>query len=64
VAVLGHQAAGGTLTRLRPGRIGKGMGYRMGDSKEISVKRLLVLAALSAAVAILWLLGMSFVLTD
>jgi hypothetical protein len=40
------------------------MGYRMGDSQEISVKRLLVLAALSAAVAILWLLGMSFVLTD
>jgi hypothetical protein len=29
-----------------------------------SVKGLLVLAALGAAVAILWLLGMAFVLTD
>jgi len=31
---------------------------------ETSVKWLLLLAALGAAVAILWLLGMSFVLTD
>jgi hypothetical protein len=31
---------------------------------ETSVKWLLVLAALGAAVAILWLLGISFVLTD
>jgi hypothetical protein len=31
---------------------------------ETSVKWLLVLAALVAAVAILWLLGISFVLTD
>ena len=29
-----------------------------------TVKRLLVLATLGAAIAILWLLGMSFVLTD
>jgi hypothetical protein len=29
-----------------------------------SVKWLLVLAALGVAIAILWLLGMSFVLTD
>jgi hypothetical protein len=40
------------------------MGHRVGDPKGISVKGLLVLAALSAAVAILWLRGMSFVLTD
>src|SRR3954463_10897000 len=26
IRVLGHQATGGTLTRLRPSRIGKGMG--------------------------------------
>ena len=40
------------------------MGHRTGDPMGISVKGLLVLAALGAAVVILWLLGMSYVLTD
>lgn len=36
----------------------------MGDPMGISVKWLLVLVALGAVIAALWLLGMSFVLTD
>lgn len=40
------------------------MGHRTGDPMGTAVKWLLGLAALGAAVATLWLLGMSFVLTD
>jgi hypothetical protein len=50
--------------RLRSSRIGKGTGHRAGDRMGTSVKWLLVLAALGLAVAVIWLLGISFVLTD